>query len=116
MDPALADRRRSRRTRRESNRWRLRRRVLPRRPDRQGRCLCRSTLSSRQGGPRRRNAGHDGAARRQVWRALTRPTGTAPLAELARGRSSARVVICDATRPVPNEILLRPHQRGHGQP
>ncbi|MBN1589756.1 MAG: nickel-dependent lactate racemase [Pirellulales bacterium] len=43
-----------------------------------------------------------------VRRALTQPTGTAPLAELVRGRSSACIVICDITRPVPNEVLLRP--------
>ncbi|MFC1597411.1 nickel-dependent lactate racemase [Planctomycetota bacterium] len=39
---------------------------------------------------------------------LARPTGTPPLAQLARGRSSACVVISDVTRPVPNAALLRP--------
>ena len=39
---------------------------------------------------------------------LVNPTGTAPLAELAQGRSSACIVICDITRPVPNEMMLRP--------
>ncbi len=39
---------------------------------------------------------------------LARPTGAAPLAELARGRSSACVVISDITRPVPNAVLLPP--------
>jgi nickel-dependent lactate racemase len=39
---------------------------------------------------------------------LARPTGAAPLAELARGRTNACILICDITRPVPNEILLRP--------
>jgi nickel-dependent lactate racemase len=39
---------------------------------------------------------------------LARPTGTPPLAELARGRSNACVVISDVTRPVPNAALLRP--------
>ncbi len=39
---------------------------------------------------------------------LARPLGTRPLAELARGRSSACVAICDVTRPVPNEVLLPP--------
>ncbi len=43
-----------------------------------------------------------------VRRVLARPTGTAPLAELAHGRNSACLVICDFTRPVPNEVLLRP--------
>lgn len=39
---------------------------------------------------------------------LAHPTGSAPLAALARGRSSACVVICDITRPVPNAVLLPP--------
>ncbi len=43
-----------------------------------------------------------------VWDQLARPSGTPPLAELARGRQSACVVICDVTRPVPNQILLPP--------
>lgn len=43
-----------------------------------------------------------------VRRVLAEPTGAAPLAELARGRSSACIVVCDATRPVPNAILLEP--------
>jgi nickel-dependent lactate racemase len=37
---------------------------------------------------------------------LARPTGTPPLAELARGRKSACILICDITRPVPNSLLL----------
>jgi nickel-dependent lactate racemase len=40
--------------------------------------------------------------------ALERPTGTPPLAELARGRKDACVVICDVTRPVPNQLILAP--------
>ena len=39
---------------------------------------------------------------------LAHPTGTPPLAELARGRPSAGVVISDVTRPVPNAVLLPP--------
>ncbi len=39
---------------------------------------------------------------------LSKPTGSPPLAELARGRQSACVVICDITRPVPNAVLLPP--------
>lgn len=39
---------------------------------------------------------------------LENPTGTVPLAELARGRTDACIVICDITRPVPNEMMLRP--------
>jgi nickel-dependent lactate racemase len=45
------------------------------------------------------------AAVRQV---LERPTDSPPLAELARGRRSACVAICDVTRPVPNAVLLPP--------
>ena len=43
-----------------------------------------------------------------VRRRLAQPTGTPPLAELARGRKDACVVICDITRPVPNQVLLGP--------
>ncbi len=43
------------------------------------------------------------AAVRQV---LEQPTGTPSLAQLAQGRRDAVVVICDITRPVPNELLL----------
>ncbi len=42
-------------------------------------------------------------ALRQV---LENPTGTPPLAQLARGRKNACVVICDVTRPVPNRLIL----------
>ncbi len=44
--------------------------------------------------------------RASLGEALTRPIGAPPLAELARGRRDACVVICDVTRPVPNELLL----------
>ena len=39
---------------------------------------------------------------------LERPIGTPPLAEIARGKKDACIVICDITRPVPNEMILRP--------
>src|ERR1700687_3245603 len=39
---------------------------------------------------------------------LERPTGTLSLAELARGRTDACIVICDITRPVPNQMILTP--------
>jgi nickel-dependent lactate racemase len=39
---------------------------------------------------------------------LARPRGTSPLAELARGRRDACVVISDVTRPVPNALVLPP--------
>lgn len=43
-----------------------------------------------------------------VREALAHPVGSAPLAELARGRRSACILICDITRPVPNGLFLRP--------
>ncbi len=49
----------------------------------------------------------DGALRE----VLERPLGTPPLSELARGRRDACIVICDITRPVPNERMLRPMLR-----
>lgn len=39
---------------------------------------------------------------------LARPSGTPPLADLARGRRNACVVISDITRPVPNQVILPP--------
>lgn len=39
---------------------------------------------------------------------LAKPIGTPPLAELARGKKSACIVICDITRPVPNKLILPP--------
>ncbi len=41
-----------------------------------------------------------------VRKALKSPVGCAPLLELARGRSSVCVLICDITRPVPNGVIL----------
>ena len=41
-----------------------------------------------------------------VERALAEPVDSAPLAELARGKRSACVLICDITRPVPNGLFL----------
>lgn len=38
---------------------------------------------------------------------LAAPRATPPLAQLARGRRSACLLVCDITRPVPNESLLR---------
>ena len=43
-----------------------------------------------------------------VRRCLQQPTGSPPLAELARGRKNACVVISDFTRPVPNKVILPP--------
>jgi len=38
--------------------------------------------------------------------ALTRPVGSKTLAEEAEGHSSACILICDVTRPVPNRLIL----------
>jgi nickel-dependent lactate racemase len=38
--------------------------------------------------------------------AVGNPIGTAPLAELARGKRSAAISVCDITRPVPNRKTL----------
>ena len=40
--------------------------------------------------------------------AIAKPIGTRPLAELAQGKMSACIVICDITRPVPNKLILPP--------
>ena len=40
--------------------------------------------------------------------ALAEPVGCAPLAELARSCSTACILICDVTRPVPNQAFLQP--------
>src|SRR5579885_1171920 len=40
--------------------------------------------------------------------ALANPIGTRSLAELARGKKTACVVVCDITRPVPNKLILPP--------
>jgi nickel-dependent lactate racemase len=43
-----------------------------------------------------------------VEHALSHPVGARPFEELARGRRSACILICDITRPVPNHLFLRP--------
>jgi nickel-dependent lactate racemase len=46
--------------------------------------------------------------RAAVLAALAQPIAAPPYAELARGRKSACILICDITRPVPNHLFLRP--------
>lgn len=46
-----------------------------------------------------------------IGQALSKPTASPPLRELARGKKSACVVVSDITRPVPNPILLPPMLR-----
>ena len=43
--------------------------------------------------------------------ALARPVNAHPLAEEARGRKSACILVCDITRPVPNGLFLPPMVR-----
>ncbi|MBN9519988.1 nickel-dependent lactate racemase [bacterium] len=40
--------------------------------------------------------------------AIANPIGSRPLAEIARGKKTACVVVCDITRPVPNALILKP--------
>jgi lactate racemase len=47
-------------------------------------------------------------ARAAVEAALARPVDAAALADEARGKRSACILVCDITRPVPNGLLLRP--------
>jgi len=46
-----------------------------------------------------------------VAAALNAPIGCPPLAEIAKGRKNACIVISDITRPVPNEAILTPMLR-----
>ncbi len=43
-----------------------------------------------------------------VRQALENPIAAKPLSQLAQGRNSACILICDITRPVPNHLFLRP--------
>jgi nickel-dependent lactate racemase len=40
--------------------------------------------------------------------ALDAPIGCAPLAEMARGKKTAAISVCDITRPAPNQLTLPP--------
>jgi nickel-dependent lactate racemase len=46
--------------------------------------------------------------RAAIAESLAHPIGSRPLAELARGRQNACVLVCDITRPVPNRDILPP--------
>jgi lactate racemase len=50
-----------------------------------------------------------------VANALRDPIGTPPLREIAQGREDACILICDITRPVPNQTILRPMLEVLGQ-
>ena len=43
-----------------------------------------------------------------VQQAFAAPVASPPLAELAHGKRSACILVCDITRPVPNGLFLRP--------
>src|SRR5688500_8766382 len=43
-----------------------------------------------------------------IAEAIANPIGAQPLAEIARGKKSACILICDITRPVPNKLILPP--------
>jgi lactate racemase len=43
-----------------------------------------------------------------VTAALDAPIGSATIQAVARGRSTACILVCDITRPVPNRLVLRP--------
>ncbi|MBN1291770.1 MAG: nickel-dependent lactate racemase [Candidatus Latescibacteria bacterium] len=47
-------------------------------------------------------------AREVINGKLTNPTGTPSLADIAKGKKSACIVISDITRPVPNAVILPP--------
>src|SRR4051794_25596255 len=44
----------------------------------------------------------------ELARVLAQPNGAPPLSQIAKGRKDACILICDITRPVPNELILRP--------
>lgn len=46
-----------------------------------------------------------------IRKVLAKPIGSKPLAELARGRKNACILVCDITRPVPNQLILPPMLR-----
>jgi nickel-dependent lactate racemase len=46
------------------------------------------------------------SAEEALAEALRSPIGSPPLAELARGKSSAAISVCDITRPAPNRMVL----------
>ena len=46
--------------------------------------------------------------RQALQAVLDKPNNTPPLSEIIQGRSSVCIVICDITRPVPNQLMLEP--------
>jgi len=58
-----------------------------------------------------RFAGPVGSPEEAVAEALERPIASPSLVELARGRKSVAISVCDITRPAPNRIVLPPLTR-----
>ena len=50
----------------------------------------------------------DQTDRQALQEVLKHPNHAPPLSEIIQGRSSACIVICDITRPVPNQQILEP--------
>ena len=76
------------------------------RPHRTGRGPARRPRRRPAGHPPRRAAGRPGSGHRR--RPAPAPSARPPLAEVARGRKNACILICDITRPVPNSLILPP--------
>ena len=57
---------------------------------------------------RKREMPIEAEPRAAVARALATPVDAPPLRELAAGKSSACILVCDVTRPVPNGLFLQP--------
>jgi len=55
-----------------------------------------------------RSAGPLGDVTAALGRALDRPVGSRPLVELAAGKRTAAISVCDITRPAPNRVTLPP--------
>ena len=53
-----------------------------------------------------RFAGATGSADEALAQALAAPIESPPLVELARGKRSAAIAVCDITRPAPNRLVL----------
>lgn len=43
---------------------------------------------------------------KSIFDALANPIGSKPLSEIAKGKKTACILICDITRPVPNKVIL----------
>src|SRR5512146_107059 len=55
-----------------------------------------------------RSAAPLGNAAEAIECGLDAPIGSKPLAELAQGKRTAAISVCDITRPAPNRLVLPP--------